>query len=98
MLGLADYGSSGEEDEEVNTTSAIKIKTLPTPSPQATMTTKPAPSKLKAKTQGNKSGKKKQRITVSLLPPDIQAALARGGNLDSEDDEDEETPVSGSWK
>jgi len=86
MLGLADYGSSDEDEAQISTRATT---TLPSPSLPKAVAPLPGPSKPLAKPAKKK---KKKRITVALLPPDIQAALARGGTFDS-DDEDDETPV-----
>lgn len=87
LLGGVNYGSDGSDDEE------SRGAPVPAPAPAPRRSTAPAHAALK------KTGKKKKKakVALSILPPEIQAALLRapppgqqGAGYDEEDvDEDD---------
>jgi hypothetical protein len=84
MSLVAGYGSDSEEEGAAP---------VPVSRPAVVAPPKPTLSGLAAGTNQKKRKKPKKTLMLSILPPEIQAALARGASLGDSDDEDTDKHV-----
>lgn len=90
MSLVAAYGSDSEDEGGAAVPEVVKA---PAPAIVKPNGSQAMPS---AASTGMKRKKpKKAKVLVSILPPEIQAALARGASLGDSDDEDVDKEVSG---